>query len=53
MKYKQKERLPATKPLKVSLLLTCQRRGLVHFFRYWALLPIGWKIAQILRQRQM
>jgi hypothetical protein len=35
--------------VKVSLLLIGQR-GLGHFFRYRPLLPIGWRIVQILRQ---
>jgi hypothetical protein len=37
--------------VKVSLLLIGQQ-GLVDFFRYRPLLPIGWRIVQILRQRQ-
>jgi hypothetical protein len=35
----------------VSLLLIGQQ-GLVDFFRFRPLLPIGWRIVQILRQRQ-
>jgi hypothetical protein len=35
--------------VQVSLLLIGQQ-GLGHFFRYRPLLPIGWKIVQILRQ---
>jgi hypothetical protein len=35
--------------VKVSLLLIGQQ-GLVDFFRYRPLLPIGWRIVQILRQ---
>jgi hypothetical protein len=34
---------------QVHLLLIGQR-GLGHFIRYWPLLPIGWRIVQILRQ---
>jgi hypothetical protein len=37
--------------VQVSLLLISQQ-VLEHFFRYRSLLPIGWKIVQILRQRQ-
>jgi hypothetical protein len=36
---------------QVSLLLIGQQ-DVVHFFRYRPLLPIGWLIVQILRQRQ-
>ncbi len=36
--------------IQVSLLLIGQQ-GLGYFFRYRPLLPIGWRIAQILRQR--
>jgi hypothetical protein len=35
---------------QVSLLLIGQQ-GLVNFFTYRPLLPIGWRIVQILRQR--
>jgi hypothetical protein len=35
----------------LSLLLIGQQ-GLVDFFRYRPLLPIGWRIVQILRQRR-
>ncbi len=35
--------------IQYSLLLIGQQ-GLVHFFRYQPLLPIGWRIVQILRQ---
>jgi hypothetical protein len=35
--------------VQVSLLLIGQQ-GLVDFFRYRPLLPIGWRIVQILRQ---
>jgi hypothetical protein len=37
--------------IQVSLLLIGQQ-GMVHFFRYRPLLPIGWMIVQILRQRR-
>ncbi len=37
--------------VQVSLLLIGQQ-GLGHFFRYRPLLPIGWMIVQILRQRR-
>jgi hypothetical protein len=36
---------------QVSLLLIGQQ-DLVDFFRYRPLLPIGWRIVQILRQRR-
>ncbi len=36
--------------VQVSLLFIGQQ-GLGHFFRYRPLLPIGWRIVQILRQR--
>jgi hypothetical protein len=36
--------------VQVSLLLIGQQ-GLVDFFRYWPVLPIGWRIEQIIRQR--
>jgi hypothetical protein len=36
---------------QVSLLLNGQQ-DLVDFFRYQPLLPIGWRIVQILRQRR-
>jgi hypothetical protein len=36
--------------VQVSLLLIGQQ-GLVDFFRYWPVLPIGWRIVQIIRQR--
>jgi hypothetical protein len=32
-------------------LLLIGQQGLAQFFRYRPLLPIGWRIAQILRQR--
>jgi hypothetical protein len=35
----------------VSLPLIGQQ-GLGHFFRYWPLLPIGWRIVQIVLQRR-
>jgi hypothetical protein len=38
--------------VEVSLLLIGQQ-GLGHFFRHRSLLPIGWRIVQILRQRWM
>jgi hypothetical protein len=37
--------------VQVSLLLIGQQ-SLGHFFRYRPLLPIGWRIVQILRQRR-
>jgi hypothetical protein len=37
--------------IPVSLILIGQQ-GLVDFFRYQPLLPIGWMTAQILRQRR-
>jgi hypothetical protein len=37
--------------VQVSLLLIGQQ-GLGHFFRYRPLLPIGWRIVQILHQRR-
>ncbi len=37
--------------VQVSLLLVAQQ-DLADFFRYRPLLPIGWKIVQILRQRR-
>ncbi len=37
--------------VQISLLLIGQQ-GLADFFRYRPLLPIGWKIVQILRQRR-
>jgi hypothetical protein len=37
--------------VQVSWLLISQQ-VLGHFFRYRSLLPIGWRIVQILRQRQ-
>jgi len=37
--------------VQVFLLLIGQQ-GLGHFFRYRPLIPIGWRIAQILRQRR-
>jgi hypothetical protein len=37
--------------VQVSLLLFGQQ-GLGHFFRYWSLIPISWRIVQILHQRQ-
>jgi hypothetical protein len=37
--------------VQVSMLLFCQR-GLRHFFTYRLLLPIVWRIVQILRQRR-
>jgi len=38
--------------VQVSLLLFGQQ-GLGHFFMYQPLLPIGWRIVQILHQRWM
>ncbi len=35
--------------VQVSLLLIGQQ-GLGHFFRYWPLLPIGWRTVQIVHQ---
>jgi hypothetical protein len=37
--------------VQVSLLFIGQQ-GFGHFFRYRPLLPIGWRIVQILRQRR-
>jgi hypothetical protein len=37
--------------IQLSLLFICQQ-GMGHFFRYWPLLPIGWRIVQVLRQRR-
>jgi hypothetical protein len=37
--------------VQISLLLIGQQ-GLRHIFRYRPLLPIGWNIVQILRQRR-
>jgi hypothetical protein len=37
--------------VQVSLLLIGQL-GLGHIFRYWPLLPIGWRVVQILHQRR-
>jgi hypothetical protein len=36
--------------VRFSFFFICQQ-GLGHFFRYRPLLPIGWRIVQILRQR--
>ncbi len=43
--------LAAVYLVEVSLLLIGQR-GLGHFFRYWPLLLIGWRIVKVLRQRR-
>ncbi len=43
--------LAAVYLVEVSLLLI-GRRGLGHFFRYWPLLLIGWRIVKVLRQRR-
>jgi hypothetical protein len=37
--------------IQVSLLLT-EQQGLLDFFRYRPMLPIGWRIVQILRQHR-
>jgi hypothetical protein len=37
--------------VRVSLLLIGEQ-GFEHFFRYRPLLPTGWRIVQIVRQRQ-
>jgi hypothetical protein len=33
-------------------LLCIGQQSLGDFFRYWPLLPLGWRIVQILRQRR-
>ncbi len=43
--------LAAVYLVEVSLLLIGQR-NLGHFFRYWPLLLIGWRIVKVLRQRR-
>jgi hypothetical protein len=43
--------IPGVNLVQVSLMLIGQQ-GLGDFFRYGPLLPIGWRIVKILRQRR-